>query len=89
MTGPKENVKLFGLRPLEAVAGLVPGGRHCIPIMAALPGLGIETDIVGVLHGADGLRILDPNGSSSSSRAGVTTPRSSSSTTKACARVSR
>ena len=61
MTGPKENVKIFGLRPVEAIAGLVPGGRHCIPIMAALPGLGIETDIVGVLHGADGLRILDPD----------------------------
>jgi hypothetical protein len=60
MTGPKENVKIFGLRPLEAVAGLVPGGRHCVPIMAALPGLGTETDLVGILHGADGLRILDP-----------------------------
>jgi len=60
MTGPRENVKIFGLRPLEAVAGLVPGGRHCVLIMAGLPGLGIETDVVGILHGADGLRILDP-----------------------------
>src|SRR3954463_12095334 len=60
MTGPRENVKIFGLRPVEAVAGLVPGGRHCTPIMAALPGLGIETDLVGGLPGADGLRILDP-----------------------------
>ena len=60
MTEPQENVKIFGLRPVDAVAGLVPGGRHCMPIMAALPGLGIEIDMVGVLHGADGLRILDP-----------------------------
>ena len=60
MTSPHENVKIFGFRPVEAVAGLVPGGQHCIPIMAALPGLGIELDMVGVLHGADGLRILDP-----------------------------
>jgi len=60
MTGPQENVKIFALRPVEAVSGLVPGGRHCAPIMAALPGLGIETDLVGILHGADGLRILDP-----------------------------
>ena len=36
MTGPRENVKIFGLRPLEAVAGLVPGGRHCVLIMAGL-----------------------------------------------------
>ena len=57
---PMENVKIFGLRPVEAVAGLVPGGRHCEPIMAALPGLDIKTDVVGVLHGADGLRILEP-----------------------------
>src|SRR3954451_16674990 len=61
MTAPRENVKIFGLRPVEAVSGLVPGGGHCVPIMAALPGLGVETDIVGVLHGADGLRILDPD----------------------------
>ena len=60
MTEPQENVKIFGLRPEEAVAGLVPGGRHCVPIMAALPGLGIETGLVGILHGADGLRLLDP-----------------------------
>lgn len=60
MTGPRENVKIFGLRPEEAVAGLVPGGRHCAPIMETLPKLGIETDIVGILHGADGVRILDP-----------------------------
>ena len=60
MTGPQENVKIFGLRPVGAVAGLVPGGRHCVPIMAALPGLGVEAEMVGILHGADGLRILDP-----------------------------
>jgi hypothetical protein len=60
MTAPHENVKIFDLRPVEAVSGLIPGGLHCVPIMAALPGLGIETDIVGILHGADGLRILDP-----------------------------
>jgi hypothetical protein len=28
--------------------------------MAALPGLGVDAAVVGVLHGADGLRILDP-----------------------------
>ena len=60
MSAPHENVKIFDLRPVEAVAGLIPGGAHCVPIMAALPGLGIETDLVGILHGADGLRILDP-----------------------------
>jgi hypothetical protein len=58
--GPQENVKIFTLRPVAAVAGLVPGGLHCTPIMAALPRLGVETEAVGVLHGADGLRILDP-----------------------------
>jgi hypothetical protein len=60
VTGPQENHKIFGLRPVEAVAGLVPGGPHCAPIVAALPGLGIEADSVGILHGADGLRVLDP-----------------------------
>jgi hypothetical protein len=60
VTAPHENVKIFDLRPVEAVGGLVPGGLHCVPIMAALPGLDIETDTVGILHGADGLRILDP-----------------------------
>jgi hypothetical protein len=60
MTVPRENVKIFDLRPVEAVAGLVPGGLHCVPIMAGLPGLGVATEVVGILHGADGLRILDP-----------------------------
>jgi hypothetical protein len=60
VTAPHENVKIFDLRPVEAVAGLIPSGMHCVPIMQALPGLGIETDIVGILHGADGLRILEP-----------------------------
>jgi hypothetical protein len=60
MTEPRENVRIFGLRPVEAVSGLVPGGRHCVPIMEALPGLGVDTEVVGILHGADGLRILDP-----------------------------
>jgi hypothetical protein len=60
VTSPRENIKIFDLRPVEAVAGLVPAGAHCVPIMAGLPGLGIEIDGVGVLHGADGVRILDP-----------------------------
>jgi hypothetical protein len=54
------SLRIFELRPVEAVAGLVPGAGHCAPIIAALPGLGIDTDLVGVLHGAEGLRILDP-----------------------------
>ncbi|MEV4347187.1 hypothetical protein AB0J83_22250 [Actinoplanes sp. NPDC049596] len=60
MTAPRENVKIFGLRPVQAVAGLLPGGTHCVSVMEGLPVLGLATEVVGVLHGADGLRILDP-----------------------------
>lgn len=60
MTTPHENVKIFDIRPVEAVAGLVPGGRHCEPILQALPALGIDTGSVGVFHGADGVTILNP-----------------------------
>jgi hypothetical protein len=60
MTGPLENIKLFNLRPLAAVAGLVPSGHHCGPVLQALPALGVETTSVGVFHGADGITILDP-----------------------------
>jgi hypothetical protein len=31
---------LFDIRPVVAVAGLVPGGQHCGPVLQALPGLG-------------------------------------------------
>lgn len=60
MTEPLENIKLFDIRPVAAVAGLVPGGQHCGPILQALPALGIDTASVGVFHGAQGVRIVDP-----------------------------
>jgi hypothetical protein len=60
MTAPQENIKLFDIRPVEAVAGLVPGGRHCGPILEALPTWGIDTASVGVFHGAEGVTILNP-----------------------------
>jgi hypothetical protein len=37
MTEPLENIKLFDIRPVAAVAGLVPGGQHCGPVLQALP----------------------------------------------------
>ena len=48
MTTPQENIKSFDIRPVEAVAGLVPGGRHCEPILQALPAWGIDAASVGV-----------------------------------------
>jgi len=59
MTGPLENIRLFHLRPVAAVAGLAPGGHHCRPVLQALPALGVETTSVGIFHGADGVTILD------------------------------
>jgi hypothetical protein len=46
--------QLFDIRPLAAAAGLVPGGRHCGPILQALPALGVDTASVGGFHGAEG-----------------------------------
>lgn len=60
VTDPLENIKLFDIRPVAAVAGLVPGGRHCGPVLEALPGLGVDTASVGVFHGAEGVRVIDP-----------------------------
>lgn len=60
MTEPHENIKLFDIRPVAAVAGLVPGGRHCSPILQALPAHGIDTASVGIFHGAEGVTIIDP-----------------------------
>jgi len=60
VTEPLENVKLFKIRPVAAVAGLVPSGHHCGPVLQALPALGIDAAAVGVFHGAEGVRIIDP-----------------------------
>jgi hypothetical protein len=57
---PLDNVTIFTTRPVAAVSGLVPSGAHCGPILETLAGLGVETEGVGLLHGADGVRILAP-----------------------------
>lgn len=60
MTGPRGSIKLFDIRLVAAVAGLVLGGRYCGPILDALPALGIDTASVGIFRGAEGVPILDP-----------------------------
>jgi hypothetical protein len=59
MTGPQENIKLFGSRPSDAVSGLLPGSQQCQPLLDALAALEVDPDTVGILHGSAGSRILD------------------------------
>jgi hypothetical protein len=44
----------------EAAAHAGLRGRHCGPILEALPDLGIDVASIGIFHGAEGVTILDP-----------------------------
>lgn len=62
MSEPLDNVDQFRDRPVSAVSGLVPSQQGVERVLVALRVGGIDVADVGVLHGAEGVRILDADG---------------------------
>jgi nucleotide-binding universal stress UspA family protein len=61
-SGPSDNVDRFLDRPVNAVAGLVPGRQRADEVLDALRADAADPSDVVVLHGQEGVRILDTNG---------------------------
>ena len=61
-SGPSDNVDRFLDRPVNAVSGLVPGRQQADEVLDALRTDGADPSEVVVLHGPEGVRILDTNG---------------------------
>ncbi|GAA0502104.1 hypothetical protein Ade02nite_37810 [Paractinoplanes deccanensis] len=61
--GPVENVDEFIDRPVDAVSGLVPDRERLAGLLDDLRAAGVDVARVVVLHGPEGVRILDSDGS--------------------------
>ena len=59
---PADNVDQFLDRPRNAVSSLVPDQQHADAVLGALGASGVDTSTVVVLHGPEGVRILDSDG---------------------------
>jgi len=66
---PSENVDEFIDRPVNAVTGLVPDRQRVDEILDALRAAGTDVSGVVVLHGPEGVRILDTDGTEHGGRA--------------------
>jgi nucleotide-binding universal stress UspA family protein len=60
--GPSDNVDRFLDRPANAVSGLVPDRERADEVLDALRSSGTDPNDVVVLHGREGVHILDRNG---------------------------
>ncbi|XVV08944.1 universal stress protein [Actinoplanes sp. CA-131856] len=60
---PSDNVDVFVDRPADAVSGLVPDRQSMAELLEDLRAAGVDVSGVTVLHGPEGVRILDSDGS--------------------------
>lgn len=67
--GPSDNVDQFIDRPVNAVSGLVPDRQRVNEVLDALRAAGADVSGVAVLHGPEGVRILDTDGTEHGPRA--------------------
>jgi len=66
---PLDNVDQFISRPVDAVSGLVPSRQLMDELLDALRTAGADVSDVVVLHGPEGVRILDTDGTKHGGRA--------------------
>jgi nucleotide-binding universal stress UspA family protein len=66
---PSNNLDRFLDRPRNAVSALVPGRRSADDVLETLRSTGADVSAVIVLHGPDGVRILDRDGTAHGRRA--------------------
>lgn len=66
---PLENVDNFMDRPVNAVIGMVPDREGVEEILDALRAAGADVSDIAVLHGPEGVRILDTDGTEHGGRA--------------------
>ncbi|RSM53348.1 hypothetical protein DMB66_39130 [Actinoplanes sp. ATCC 53533] len=66
---PLDNVDRFIARPVDAVSGLVPSRQLLDEVLDALRAAGTDVSDVVVLHGPEGVRILDTDGTRHGGRA--------------------
>lgn len=62
LSDPLDNVDRFVDRPINAVSGLVPNQDRAHQVLEALHASGADVSDVVLLHGAEGVRILDKKG---------------------------
>jgi hypothetical protein len=69
MPSPRENATEFRAHPVDAVAALLPDKAHAEHAVDALRAAGVDVAEVEVLHGPEGIAILDQNGTGHGRRA--------------------
>ena len=62
MADPFDNTGVFKLHPTSVLMALIPDRGRADHVIGALRAGGVQLDKVKVLHGEDGLRILDRRG---------------------------